>query len=336
MIYAGLRGNGLVKNIIFDRDNIANRDDCFAPYALLKNVFLEHGVQIDTLDISRSTELLFELHQDVQITSKSNNNYLMLFETEFVKKSNFNASYWSRYRKIFTWCDELVDGDRFIKINFPNPISLNPIDGFKHRPYFCCLIAANKTLALRDSRNLYLERVKAIRWYEQNAPKEFDLYGAGWNMPTPCLGILGKLQRNLYQTVNGFINLNPFPSYRGRVQNKRDVLNNTRFAICYENVSNLPGYITEKIFDCFFSGCIPVYWGANNITKYIPENCFIDRRKFKDDESVYRYLKLITEDDFIGYQKEISRFLSSDRVTQFGSEFFAKTIVSTIVKDLGL
>ena len=41
------------------------------------------------------------------------------------------------------------------------------------------------------------------------------------------------------------------------------------------------GYITEKIFDSFAAWCVPVYWGASNVTDYIPEGCFIDRRKFR-------------------------------------------------------
>lgn len=36
-----------------------------------------------------------------------------------------------------------------------------------------------------------------------------------------------------------------------------------RFAICPEN-SNSEGYVTEKIFDAFLSGCIPIYHGSNN------------------------------------------------------------------------
>ena len=39
---------------------------------------------------------------------------------------------------------------------------------------------------------------------------------------------------------------------------------------------NVNGYVTEKIFDAFKAGCVPVYWGAENITKYVPAECFID------------------------------------------------------------
>ena len=45
-----------------------------------------------------------------------------------------------------------------------------------------------------------------------------------------------------------------------------------RFYICYENTEGVEDYITEKIFDCFAAGFVPIYWGASNIEKYIPKN----------------------------------------------------------------
>jgi hypothetical protein len=335
MKFAVLRGHGLAQNIIFDTSHPANRDDCFAPYALLKNKFQSFGIQIDTADESQAETLAYELHQDVQSGSKAATNYLLMFETEFVKIENANAAAWRNYRKIFTWDDTLADGDRFIKINFPNPIRIHLEDGFSARDRFCCLISSNRTLAKQDDRNLYPERVKAIRWFEQNAPLDFDLYGLDWDRPVVGGGLVGKLERRFWRTLGRLVTLRPFPSYRGRVAHKRDVLTRTRFAICYENVRDLPGYITEKIFDCFFSGCVPVYWGASNVTNHIPADCFVDRRQFRDTEEVYQFLKAMTELEFGGYQQRIATFLRSDAAYPFGSEFFAETIVTTIMHDIG-
>ena len=335
MKFAVLRGNSLINNTIFDRNSPANRDDCFAPYALLKQLLNNWGIQIDTVDEAKKHNLAFEIHQDVQHATKAAINYLLMFETEFVKIENGDEAQWLKYRKVFTWDDDRVDGDRFIKINFPNPIYVYPVDGFLSRDRFCCLISGNRTLVLRDERILYPERVNAIRWFEQNAPQDFDLYGVGWDIPVVGSGLFGKLERRVWRALGRFVALRPFPSYRGKVANKRDVLIRTRFAICYENVRDLPGYITEKIFDCFFSGCVPVYWGASNITTHIPADCFIDRRQFRDMQDVYNCLKGISEDEFKGYQQRIAAFLQSDAVYPFSSEFFAETIVNTIVQDIG-
>lgn len=335
MIFAALRGPGLAKNIIFDRTNPANRDDCFAPYTMMREKFRAVSVQLDTVDRVIGADLEFEIHQDVQQGSISPINYLLMFETEFVKSENGNVTEWAKYRKIFTWNDELVDGIRFIKFNFPNSILVHPEDGFENRDRFCCLISGNKTLSSQDERNLYPERIKAIRWFEQYAPQDFDLYGVDWDIPVVHSGLVGRFERRFWRALGRLVKLHPFPSYRGRIERKHDVLTRTRFAICYENVRDLPGYITEKIFDCFFSGCVPVYWGAGNVTDYIPANCFIDRRRFRDTGEVYNYLKAMTEQDFRGYQQRIGAFLQSDAAYPYSAEFFAETIVNTIVQDLG-
>jgi len=329
-----LRGNGLNGNVIFDTSNPANRDDCFLPYVNLRKCFFENGYDISTPDIFKSSIIDFELHQDVQDISRSDHNFLLMFETEFVKPENGNSKYWGRYKKIFTWRDDLVDGEKFLKINFPNPIHSYSPDGFISRDIFCCLIASNRSLVSSDERILYQARVDAIRWFECNAPEDFGLFGVDWGLPPAKNGKLGRLENRARRYLCKFSSKIPFPSYRGRVEHKRMVLTRARFAICFENVRDLPGYITEKIFDCFFSGCVPIYWGASNIGQYVPEDCFIDRKRFKDNLDVYQFLKKITEEQFLGYQIRINNFLKSRQAYPFSSEYFAETVVNTVVKDL--
>lgn len=43
--------------------------------------------------------------------------------------------------------------------------------------------------------------------------------------------------------------------------NKAEFLKQYKFYICPENAS-VEGYVTEKLFHCIGSGCIPIYWGA--------------------------------------------------------------------------
>ena len=98
------------------------------------------------------------------------------------------------------------------------------------------------------------ERMKAIHYFDDK-PGVFDLYGKGW----------GNNQQ----------------IYCGVVTDKRDAYAKYKFAICFEN-SRSEGYISEKIFDCFVSGIVPIYAGARNVTQYIPEGCFIDYFKYSD------------------------------------------------------
>ena len=329
-------GNGLADNDLFDANSTGNRDNCHDPYIQLRRLFYRRGFELNTTDVVTDQDTVrFQLHQDVQRIIGDSPAYLLLWETSLILPQNGVVENFKRYRKIFTWRDDLVDGVKYIKIQFANPIHIHSIDGFENRDRFCCLIAGNKTLATQDNRNLYTERVKSIRWFEKHAPQDFDLYGVGWDMSVVHPGLLGRVERRLLKILDRFVTLCPFPSYRGKVVHKRDVLARTRFSICYENVRDLPGYITEKIFDCFFSGCVPVYWGAANITDQIPSDCFVDRRKFRDTAAVYVFLKAMTELEFRGYQQRIVHFLKSDASYPFSSECFAETLVNTIVQDLG-
>ena len=44
--------------------------------------------------------------------------------------------------------------------------------------------------------------------------------------------------------------------------------------ICENSISD--GYITEKIFNCYFSRTIPIYYGSNKITDYFNKDLFIN------------------------------------------------------------
>lgn len=69
------------------------------------------------------------------------------------------------------------------------------------------------------------------------------------------------------------------------------VLKNDQFCVCYENTKDVRGYVSEKIFDCFKAGVVPVYLGASNICEYVPKSSFVDRRDFASDQEVYDFLK---------------------------------------------
>ena len=64
---------------------------------------------------------------------------------------------------------------------------------------------------------------------------------------------------------------------------KIDVIRNYRYAVCYENGA-YPGYITEKIIDCFVAGVIPIYQGAPDLERYIP-------RSAHDPENMHEFLR---------------------------------------------
>jgi hypothetical protein len=50
-------------------------------------------------------------------------------------------------------------------------------------------------------------------------------------------------------------------------------------------------YVTEKIFDAFRAGTVPIYLGAPNVSEFVPENSYIDANAFRDAEDLASYLQ---------------------------------------------
>ena len=321
-------------NECFDLSSPLNRDNSLRWLVELRRYFLEYNIELNTPDVNSKADVLFELHINVQKSLSDTPRYLLMLETPLIHPLNSDAE--SRgYNIIFTWDDRLVGKGCYHKINFPNYLVTSPADGFSTRPDLCCIIASNKAPARKDRRELYSERVNAIRWFEKNELDSFALYGAGWHVPPIKVGLRGKLIKLIWRQL-AFLDITHFPSYKGLIKSKSEVLKHTRFSICFENAQGFPGYITEKIFDCFNSGCVPIYWGAPNIKDYIPSSCFIDYRDFMSMQSVFEYISRMSEEDFRGYQVSIEAYLKSKASVPFRSSSFSSQLAGSIAADLSL
>lgn len=331
--YANFRATGLKNNDWF---NTYQRDNCTYPFQLLREKFYKSGVILNTPDINYGKEIQFEIHVDVQNNDDiSVPSFLFLWETDAVQPTNSSIEKIKRYRRVYSWNDDLVESNGYEKFFLPI-VKADGICsfGWASRNKFCCAIAGNKQVKRYDERELYSKRIETFRWFEKNAPSFFDLYGVGWEKPPATIGLMRNIKRQSEVLLNRVYGLKPFRSYCGEVGLKKDVLVRYKFSICYENFSGLSGYVTEKIFDCFFAGCVPIYWGAKNIYDYIPRECFIDRRDFQDHLGLYEYITAMTEDEYIDHQKAIQKFLASDVAEKFYSESFSTSIVSNLLKDV--
>jgi len=214
-----------------------------------------------------------------------------------------------QFGKVFTWDDDLVDNKKYFKFFYPVLKGRIPdVIPFKDKK-FCTLIA--RRLGSKHPKQLYKEREKTIRFFDDKEG-EFDLYGHFWGKK--------KLRKN----------------WRGPIPDKNAVLKGYKFSICYENTKDIKGYITEKIFDCFAAGVVPVYWGASNVTDYIPEECFIDRRKFKDNKKLYQFLKSITEKEYNQYLDAAEAFLKSEKAQLFSQDHFTQNFLKVLVPETKL
>ncbi len=172
--------------------------------------------------------------------------------------------------------------DRFI--NFDPNSAGHP--GFQeiHIPYIPALASSH-----RDQRGL---SALATQWkYSRRA--FLDVYGLRFAPRKKKAILVATLQRKFGKYVDHYQNrlamvrkwnqwIDVFGSgwpediqnYRGLCVSKTDVMRRYRFALIMEN-QRQPGYISEKLLDCYVTGTVPLYWGAPDAARLIPEDTFI-------------------------------------------------------------
>jgi hypothetical protein len=164
------------------------------------------------------------------------------------------------------------------------------------------------------AQQLHDKRLELIEFFGKT--HDLDLYGGGWenlnNLPKPW-------PEKLAPIISG---LNPL-----RCENKHEVIAKYKFAICFENMS-YPGYVTEKIIDCFTVGVIPIYMGAPDIAEFIPKNLYIDLREFSNYQELSQHLKSIPPEAAMEMINAGYAFLESSAGKNFSLECFAKKVLT--------
>lgn len=295
---------------LFDMDDpIFNQNDRSRVFLNLRNYLREKGYDLKTTDFENElTDFagLLVCHRPNPEKLEKLKNYshekliLIILEPPTVCPHYYESEYHNYFGKIFIMLDNYVDNKKYFKLFFPQT-SLQMDDRIIdfNQKKLCTLISSNKWSC--HPSELYTERRKIIKFFENYAPADFDLFGTFWDKKK-------------------------FSLYRGSILYKHDVLKQYKFCICYENMCNVNGYITEKIFDAFIAGVVPVYWGAENITDFISGECFIDRRKFKSDIELYEFLKSINAEEYQKYINCIRDFLASKKAYYFSQEYFIENM----------
>jgi alpha(1,3/1,4) fucosyltransferase len=206
------------------------------------------------------------------------------------------------------------------------------------------MINGNKIPRL-SLNELYSERLQALAYFDRFG--EVDLYGVGWDGPAYHVGetwIPGSLRAMSYTARKSWRKLRPRKdpvslairsAYRGRTDHKAATLGGYTFALCFEN-SALEGWVTEKIFDCFFAGTVPVYWGAPDVERWVPSECFIDMRRFSGYEDLRTFLRDLSPSEIEAYREAAREYLQSERYRPFTKQAFAELIGEIVAQDAGI
>jgi hypothetical protein len=323
------------KNLIFDKNlNESKFEGRTYRHIKLKEVFEDHKIDLSTQEINKidESDIVIYLEMPKKLPKKEDifKSFLIFFEPPSISPKNFNKNLHKYFNKIFTWDDDLVDNKLYFKINLSFNLSTNHSKNisFIDRKSFC-MIAANKFSTHQNEA--YTLRKQVINWFSKNN-KDLDLYGYDWNKilfkryPLTFFNRFNIFPQFVVKKLTSYSRL-----YKGKLNSKFDVLGEYKFCFCFENITGINGYISEKIFDCFFSNTIPIYIGAENITDYIPKNAFIDFRDFRSINDLYQYLESMDEDTYYLYHKNINSYLTSKKAELFDARYNAELIVNQIL-----
>lgn len=310
----------------------------------LKRDLAKLGYDLQTDDINSPKESSISIYLEMpkrgslfpKPTEKSK-SHVILWESELIRPDNWLEANHAKFATVFTWHDDYVARPatsiptNYVKSNFALKLPPEPNRTQFENRKLIAMISGNK--ANSHPLELYSARRNFIKWAEENIEEDFDYYGVGWDRPYLQGGLFHKSLRRL-----GLLQLLPqLPSvcYRGTVKEKNATLSQYKFSYCFENGRDIPGYITEKILDSMFAGCVPVYWGAPNIDIHIPKDCFIDYREFLDqrnpDAAMVKFLKGVSKPRWNSYQEAISDFLSSEKSDSFNADWWAQMVMSHVV-----
>ncbi|MDP8219520.1 MAG: glycosyltransferase family 10, partial [Candidatus Theseobacter exili] len=223
----------------------------------------------------------------------------LLFITEpiVVHPPQYLRSFWKKFDAVLTWNPLLLKESKhfyyvpIINYGYPffnahgitgQPFNREQLVG--RREAICQICGAKNSLL---SNELYSLRSKLASWFHKHSSIPFDSFGH------PPMNV---------------------PNYRGTIESKLKTFSQYRYALCTENSYDprwTVGYVTEKIFDCFYASTLPIYYGCYDIEKYIPADCFIDYRNFNSPEELETFLKKLSEEDYLAYVDRIWKFMET-------------------------
>ncbi|MCE5324004.1 glycosyltransferase family 10 [bacterium] len=300
----------------------------------LRDSLADYGVELHTVDdhdIRTADKILFFdldhklLQRCLDSGIDSDRLVLLLFEPEAVRPDQYDPHIWQHFGKVITWRDDLVDNIRFFKLRWPQGQSLRDNSPNYDDRKLATMINANKFSYIESEGYSY--RRKAIKSFD--ACSEFDLYGVGWNNPAlqarnATAAFVRSVRRSEYSVPNRIMRKTackyardvvsswlPFRSFAGSPTDKHETLARYKFCLCYENQLNRPGYITEKIFDCFFCGTVPIYLGATNIDEYIPRSSYVQMSEMPDFPALLECMRSIGPRQFRSIQEAGRQFITS-------------------------
>lgn len=199
----------------------------------------------------------------------------------------------------------------------PEGLSLAALKGWRRslRKWMRQRLRRLRSPALRSSirHELQTKRLEAFEYF--GAKGRLAAFGRGWDDPDA----LPPFWRRRLAPVFARLELK-------ECADKIGTMSRHRFAICFENIA-FPGYVTEKIIDCFVAGVIPIYAGAPDISEFVPPRAYFDMRNFKSFAELERHLDSISQAEGETMITAGRDFLRSPQGLRHTHEEFARCVL---------
>jgi hypothetical protein len=306
---------------LFDlSDAVLNRDNCLLPFVRMRESLNACGIAVHTADKLLEqwpSEVIAEyyslgiLDNYKNLLGRRNVKLVgfLIMEPPVVAPRLYSAlpELTRHFERVYVHNTEGdgyslkgVDRTRLRSFKWPQP-NLGVL-----YPYWSASERKNRIVVINGNHiprslhgELYSKRISAMASLARS--NNVDLYGRGW----------GKWWSHRSMWPPYWFNYRTLMSiYRGACDSKYEVLSQYRFSLCFENMA-MEGYVTEKIFDCFYAGCVPLYLGAKNIQELIPSEAYVDCRQFSSWEALSAHVMNMSAQQFEDMRQAGKAFLES-------------------------
>lgn len=310
----GHKVNTIIDDKIYDSDIIVYIDSHF----LFRNVF-DKLFKYFYFFVKNKKILKYLKFLNAKTTKAK--SILLLLEPESVIDNNFDIKYRQYFKKVFSWNKKIInDLTFFIQSPYTSVTpNIKPIP-FNSKKLIVD-ISGNKFS--NHSLELYSYRRAFISYLNDNYSDDFDLFGTNWNK---------KFVKSKH-FFHYLYNYRFLKTYRGFADDKFITISKYKFCICIENMKNIDDYISQRLFDILHSKSVPLVYGASNIESYLPNDCYIDLRKYENNfKKLLDRLISFDENEYESYLKNISKFLKSEEAKIFYSKNFVQKISNYIIQ----
>ena len=230
---------------------------------LTKLHIIEKIIKVNNIELKN--DILVYSKFGINHLNKKYKNFIKIFYTAESKLTDNDADYVIGSLPTNNNHIQLTNYERIEKnkygLDFKLYQTLNSTWKLKEKTKFCCFIVSNSTGDVRNKIFNLLNQYKKV-------------------------DSLGKYKNNCDILNNIIISTDKY----------YDIISQYKFIICCENTSK-PYYLTEKIYNAFKSGTIPIYWGDPCVTDIFNEKTFINVENNPNYTKIVELIKLLDNND---------------------------------------